>query len=286
MRYVDQRPRPVVLSDRFPKVDLPPSAQSALDDFVRRAVAGEDLNPYQGRGLILRHDTSGNARNTRTDLLWADWNIWHFHLSIEPIPDGQYFSASADYLAFCLVGSSALAIIDVLQHPDRVGFSDPELMNTVARNWPQYVEQYRVKGIAQGGENSRSAAEIDALRGGGVNAFFWHEGKAYMSPSMGLTSAGIPFSICWTFDNIQLCLRALASMVCDPAGQFRQRCMAEGIEAPDFSFAISPQGLIVHEKTSDIGFLLPRSNERGPANDLERLHGFVLPKWVIPGAED
>jgi len=52
MRYVDQRPRPVVLSDRLPKVDLPPSAQSALDDFVRRAIAGEELNPYQGRGLI------------------------------------------------------------------------------------------------------------------------------------------------------------------------------------------------------------------------------------------
>jgi hypothetical protein len=284
MRYVDQRPRQIALSDKFPKAGLPLSTQSALAQFIRRVETGQDLNPFQGRGLILRNDTSGSAQNARTDLLFADWSILHFHLSEKPIPAGQYFSAPADYLAFCLVGSNAVALIDVLPHPDRVGFSDPELMNTVARSWPQYVEKYRVKGAAGNEGVSRSAAEIDALRSAGANAFFWHKGNAYMSPSMGLTAAGIPLSTMWIFDNIQLCLGSLASMVCDPAGQFQQRCLVQGIRSPDFSLAASPEGLIVHEKTYNLGFLLPRSEGQDPANDLERLHGFVMPKWAMPSA--
>jgi hypothetical protein len=48
------------------------------------------------------------------------------------------------------------------------------------------------------------------------------------------------------------------------------------------SDALSPEGLIVHDRFSDLGFLLPRADDREPANDLERLHSFVLPRWAIP----
>lgn len=125
-RYIDPQPRQVVFSDNFPKKALPEDANAGLQNLVRLIQSGADINPYQGRGLVLRNDTSSQRGESRTDLLWADWNIHHFHLSAAPIPEGQFFSHPADYLAFCIVGGDLVAFIDVLRHPDNLGFSNPD----------------------------------------------------------------------------------------------------------------------------------------------------------------
>jgi hypothetical protein len=86
----------------------------------------------------------------------------YFHLSDKPIRAHQFFSAPADYLAFCLVGGNVVAFVDVLRHPDREGFADPGLMEIIARNWPEYLEQYRAKKIVV--DSKKSMADIHALR--------------------------------------------------------------------------------------------------------------------------
>lgn len=133
-RYVDPQPRQAVFSDKFPKANLPMHIQAGLEYIIGLIQSGSDINPYQGRGLIFRNDSSGLKKDTRTDLLWADWGILHFHLTTDPIPDGQFFSRPADYLAFCIVGGDIVAFIDVLPHPSAKGFANPELMKTVYRN--------------------------------------------------------------------------------------------------------------------------------------------------------
>ncbi len=149
-RYVEPIPRPTVFSDKFHRMQLPPDAARALHQLVGMFEAGVNVNPYQGRGLIINNDTSALAGHKRTDLLFADWGILHFHLTTKLIPAGQYFSAPADYLAFCLVGGDAVAFIDVLRHPSREGFANMDLFETMARNWPEYIEQYRLRGILPG----------------------------------------------------------------------------------------------------------------------------------------
>jgi hypothetical protein len=276
-RYVDPRPRPVAFSDRFPKPGLPPNVQSALNGLVACIEQGRDINPYQGGGL-LRNDTSANRNSARTDFLWADWNILHFHLSDKPIPDGQYFSGRSDYLAFCLVGGNVIAFVDVLRHPRGDGFADPDLMQTIARNWPEHLEQYLVKGVTA--ESKKSKADIHALRRAGISCMLTIDGKAYI-PGLGLSSAATPFAVTIASDDVRRYGRTLAKMVCDPDGQFRKETAERAIDEPQFSLAMSPQGLIIHESVSNTGFLLPRTGKDGPDNELTRLHDLIMPKWVV-----
>jgi hypothetical protein len=57
LRFVDPRPRKIMLSKAFPKM-LPKGIQKVADRFFDMIEAGADINPYQGKGLILHHDTS------------------------------------------------------------------------------------------------------------------------------------------------------------------------------------------------------------------------------------
>jgi hypothetical protein len=248
-RHVDPRPRPIAFSDQFPKPSLPPSVQSALNNLVARIEQGRDINPYQGRGLV-RNDTSANRNTARTDFLWADWNILHFHLSDTPILDGQYFSERSDYLAFCLVGGNVVAFVDVLRHPKGDGFADPDLMQTIARNWPEHVEQYLVKVVAA--ESRKSKADIHALRRLGISCMLTIDGNAY-NPGMGLSSAATPFAVTIASDNVRRYVRTLAKMVCDSDGQFRKETAERTIDEPQFALAMSPQGLIIHESDTMLG---------------------------------
>ncbi|MBT9505032.1 hypothetical protein [Rhodoferax sp.] len=184
-RYVDPFPRPVVLSDKFPIANLPDDAKKGLQQLVERFEQGVNVNPYQGRGLILNHDTSGETRHARTDLLYADWGILHFHLTTKPIRQGRFFSASADYLAFCLVGGNGVAFIDVLRHPDKLGFANVDLFDTMARNWPEFIDQFKIRGQFLSSAEPLTTTQVSNLREGGVGSFYSFNGAAYGAPGGG-----------------------------------------------------------------------------------------------------
>lgn len=285
-RYIDPIPRPVVWSNQFParRAALPSDVNAALEKIVGMMVAGEDINRYQGRGLILRNDSSGDNRSTRTDLLWADHGIHHLHLSNQPLPNDQFFSHPADYLLFCLIGGNVVAIIDVLRHPDKEGFSNPELMRTVALSWPDYLERFRLNGILAG--EARTQAEIHALRSGGVLSPLVIDGIAYFPPGGGITSASTPAQLNRGHDHVCAMIRALATAVADPEGAFRNNKIAELHMPPDFSLAVTPRGLVVYESHTDHAFELPQAKPREKASDLEIFHDLVLPTWALAAIND
>lgn len=117
LRYIDPRPRQVLKSTDF-DMRIPSQAEGGLLRFIQKAEAGEDLNPFQSRG-IKRHDTSGKKRQFRTDGLWADWGIHHAHLTEDPLPDGDEFSNRSDWLLFFIVGQDHLALIDARPHKEK-----------------------------------------------------------------------------------------------------------------------------------------------------------------------
>ena len=278
-RYVDPQPRPVVFSDQFPKANLPADAKAGLENLVQLIQEGGDINPYQGRGLILRNDTSGNKKDSRTDLLWADWGILHFHLTADPIPDDQFFSKAADYLAFCLVGGNVVAFIDILRHPDKEGFSEPKLIETVHRNWPDFLEQYALKGLS--GEGVKSKEEIHLLRSSGVASFVALGGKVYMSPGMGVTSAATAAKITLVADRFHGYLRGLAQMVCDPSGQFLAEVARLGTQSPKFILAVTPAGLAVYDEVSRCAFKLPKGKPGEEGSFLNEIRNLLAPDWAV-----
>lgn len=278
LRYVDPQPRQIVLSNKFPKRGLPQNAKSAFKNLCKLIKTGGDINPYQGRGLILRNDFSGERHDARTDLLWADWGIYHFHLSNEPIPNGQYFSRSADYLAFGLVGGNLIAFIDVLRHPSKEGFANPELIETVAKNWPKYMDQFKLNGIAPSRKHTQ--AEIHTLRSNGCSPSLTINNTAFMGPGMGLTSAATPTKVTLTSDRVREFARGLALAVCDPNGAFRTEEITKLEVPPAFSLAPTEYGLVVYETNTKHAFRLPEAAPYKAPTPMEAFHDLVLPTWA------
>lgn len=277
-RYVDPQPRQVVFSNKFPKKDLPANAQKALKKLTRLIREGKNINPYQGRGLILRNDISSETNDARTDLLWADWDILHFHLSEKPIPKEQFFSPSADYLAFSLVGENLIAFIDVLPHPGKEGFANPDLINTVTTNWPDFINQFRLNVILSG--NQKSQSEIHALRSNGVLSPIKINGIAYMSPGLGVTSASTPLKLTIVYDRLRGYIRELSKLVSDPTGQFQLPNLGLHNSEPKFSLKPTRAGLAVYEENSGHAFILPTPQKGHPVSFLAELHDLILPNWA------
>lgn len=282
-RYVDPQQRQVVFSDRFPIIDLPTDAEDGLMHLVSLIQQGGDINPYQGRGLILRNDTSGLKRGARTDLLWADWGVLHFHLTAAPIPNDQFFSRPADYLAFCIVGGDVVAFIDVLPHPDKEGFANPDLMEVVYRNWPDYLNKFEVKGIVglSNDGSRRTQEEVHNLRNNGVCSFLTFGDKVYAAPGMGVTSASTSTKITLAADRVRNYVDILAQMVCDPVGQFQTEISRRMVDKPRFSLALTPAGLAVYEEVTATAFPLPKRRGSEESSFLDEFRNLIAPDWAV-----
>lgn len=272
LRYVDPSPRQVVFSEKFRVLQLPADAQQSLDLLIRLIEEGKDVNPYQGRGL-LKHDVSRAPRESRTDLLWADWGITHFHLDKRSIPAGQYFSAPADYLVFCIVEADVVAFVDVLRHPHGDGFSDFSLIETVHRNWPEYMEMFRLKGVLPGSRLNQS--EIHTLRANGINPSLVLGDSVYMSPGMGITSASTPTKVTLIMDRLRDTVDGLAEVICEEEGQVSKMLKDIGAGAPVLSLCVLEKGLVVYDETSNVAFTL--SNLKG----MEKVCDLLAPSWAI-----
>jgi hypothetical protein len=279
-RYVDAFPRPVVFSDKFPIANLPSDAKKGLQQLIDRFENGDNVNPYQGRGLILRNDTSSGQRHARTDLLFADWGILHFHLSTETIPQGRFFSKPADYLAFCLVGGNVVAVLDVLPHPDKLGFANIDLFETMARSWPEYMEQFKLVGMLNGRTKAPTTEEISGLREAGMGMTHFYKSVAYSSPGGGVTSASTPLRLTRACDQILELVRQLAMAVDDPAGQFRMHPSVAAVSNPTFALGIGNGGLCVVEAASKTDFLLPQALPNTTLSWMQVLNDGFAPQWA------
>lgn len=277
-RYVDPLPRPVVFSDLFPKSNLPRATRNALNSFVKKVRVGEDINPYQGRGLILRNDSSSECGEKRTDLLWAEWGIHHFHLSNDPLPTNQYFSKPGDYLAFCVVGGNALFVVDVLPHGNKEDFANRSLIKTAVRNLPEHYGKSGVHGIHS--ERELNASDTYKLWAAGLTLPITLGGSTYFAPGGGISSACTPNRVTSAHYYLITCLESLADSVLLKDSPFRTEEINRLEHDPVFSLTMTPEGLCVYEETTEIAFKLPDPTGTETDGPWHAIHNLVYPVWA------
>ena len=271
LRFVDPKPRPLVYSKIFAKC-RPRQIRRALRDFERRSLAGEDLNPFQGKGLTKHHDTSGLKRQSRTDLLWADWNIHHFHLGPRATGTSQYYAARTSQLLFAVVFDNAIACIDVGDHGS---MEDRSLIEAFVRSWPDAAERYRLKGLLPG-SSQLSAADIRHLRVGGVSSPLVVDGAVYMPG--GITTASTPMNVSWASVRIDMGIEALALIAIDQVT--RDRGAWGSADLPHISLAVTPQGIGIYDDRSDRCWRLPRGTAQLAGYPIGHWHDLMLPEWI------
>lgn len=279
LRYIDPKPRTVHLSKKLHRL-LPASIKRSLHHLFYMIQNGYDINPYQGKGLIRHHDTSGRSRCNRTDLLWADWGVIHLHLTCKPIPRGKYFCDPSDWLLFAMVGDDFVACIDVRPHKETNIFSNPELIQIVGESWPELIERFKMRGL-HAPDAPLTAEEHKLLRRKGQTGFIVIGEDLYMGPGMGISTASTSTRVIMCMDNIIGYVRELAGFVCNPDSQFQDETKKSACNEANFRLCITPLGLAVYEANMDKAWVLPRREQSDERSDFADLHDLFAPEWAI-----
>lgn len=281
LRYIDPKPRRVIASDKFPK-RLPKTVETGFIALQQKIIRGEDINPYQSKSLIKFSDTSGKKKSKRTDLLWADWGVGHLHVTDKPLSGDSFFSERAcsdgeSWVLFFILDEASFGLIDVRNHNDESLFSDNQLIETVARSWPQYMEQFCLKGIRPSHEGLKPS-EISKLRAAGLTVPAIINGKAYIGPGLGISSAATSTKVVKKASEIRFWVQQLATIASDPSGQIQHTVRKYVPEDPSLRLCCSSEGLSIYEERSKVGFAI--FDEAEPDSHFSKMHDLVCPKWV------
>ena len=279
LRYIDPKPRTVHLSKKLHRL-LPPSVKRSMHRLFCLIQNGDDINPYQGKGLIMHHDTSGRNRYNRTDLLWADWGIIHLHLTCKTIPHGKYFCEPSDWLLFAIVGDDFVACIDVRPHKETNILSNPDLVQIAVESWPELLERFKMRGI-HAPDAPLTAEEHKLFRKSGLMGPVAIGEDVYMGPGMGISTASTSIRVTMCMDNIVRFVRELACLVCDPDSQFQGEVRARACNEVNFQLCITPLGFAVYEANMDKAWVLPRRGKFAERRDFADLHDLFAPEWAI-----
>lgn len=279
LRFVEPKPRKVFFSKKFPNC-IPAEIAQAFNFFCNLAARGGDLNPFQGKGLVKFNDISSHKKQTRTDLLWANWGILHFHLTCDEIITGEYFSPRSKWLVFAIIVNGSIGIIDIRNHNEEDLFSDVNLIHTIAESWPNYINKFELVGT-DASEQPFVSKELSKLWKAGIVTPISIGNKTYIGPGQGITSAVIPTNVLLTYDKIKSFVVSLADMVVSEANQFKMNVKNVGISDPEFHLCITPNGLAVLEEKSNIAFLLPGVDQNPDTNFLVGLTNMLLPVWAL-----
>lgn len=114
-----------------------------LRQFIKKAKAGEDLNPHLSTGI---------TKPVPPDLLLYDWGIYHFHLDTAPHPKHKGFTARTKEVLFAKVDLSppTLYLIDIQPHGWDVQpypFTRQALLSILEQNWPEVLEPHTLQGV-------------------------------------------------------------------------------------------------------------------------------------------
>jgi hypothetical protein len=279
LRYIDPRPRAALKSNGFDS-RLPADALRPLDRFVRLAESGVDLNPYQTK-TIKTNDSSGLKRQLRTDGLWADWGIHHAHLTEAPLVPGSDFSARSEWLLFFIVTNDELGLIDVRSHNQRELFQDVSLIETAIRSWPHFFDRFAFKSAAGLQRQPQTDPEsIKVLRRGGVIQPLEVDGKVYMPPGLGVTTASTSGRVSLARDKALQFSRNIENFFYRSGSEPQIEAKKKGVTDPIFAIRISQKGkpaVVCGEAALSWPFPSPPI----PNDARSSLEDLLFPSWAI-----
>lgn len=279
LRFVDPKPRPLVYSNLLSK-PLSDEVRQALADFEQISLAGGDLNPFQGKGLTMHHDTSGAKRQNRTDHLWAEWNIHHFHLAKPSQTPGQYYSERSRrpgrpcWLLFAVIFDNAIACIDITDH-GKGAMENRSLIEAFIRDWPDAAEHFRLKGILPP-TSQLPAEDIKKSRVAGFSSFVMVDDKVYVPG--GITRASTSERVTLALNQISRETNAIAQLAIGEV--VRDRGEFGSADLSHLSLALTPRGLGIFDDRGNKCWPLPRAKGDWANHPAARWHDLMIPEWL------
>jgi hypothetical protein len=166
--------------------------QSDVRQLIEKIKSGADLKPHLSRRIKVGYErSSGGSYGKRRDLdlMLADWQVHHLHLS--QIVESDGFVKRDGPVLFASFQREDVYVIDIFGHND---WTRDKIAHILIDDFPQCGFVHEVKNIL-GVTHQPNEGERGTLRGGGVSSpFIEYKGKFYMIGLGGITSAGTAVS--------------------------------------------------------------------------------------------
>lgn len=276
LRYIEPKPRTLLFSDLIPtKIKkLPQELKIAFERLCHSLSLGQNVNHYQSKLLFLNGTSESHLK---TDLLWADHGIHHLHLSTKA-PDNGFFSARADYLVFLYIFNDVVLFIDINRHPKGEEFSTPVLLETIKRNWPDFIDQFKQPKLT--GSSTRTQQETHELRSRGFWFPHYLNGNYYTPLNGGIMSNRSSAKAYQVMMYIRATTETLASLLTIPDTTYHNPTQNKATNNPSFKLVATNIGLKIFEETTQSTFHLPRYITDHQCITFDLFDSYLLPTWA------
>jgi hypothetical protein len=179
---------------------FPQSIRLGLQQFIKKAESGQSLKPY----LSTQSDNPDYK-----DLMFYDWEVFHFHLGTNPHPTRQGFVKRTADLLFAIADSNAAGMYLIGIYPHRGGFTNQDLLRIIEENWAEILDPYTLKSVI-GLTYHASDNDIGSLRKAGVNTILQTpSGRVLVPMGGGITTAGTSIRNRIEADRVRTSVRQL-----------------------------------------------------------------------------
>jgi len=191
-RFVEPRPRRVHRAPSLQPTTLSAELAAVVDALQADLEAGRDVNPRLSSTVHnpfrnVREDEPG--RSSDRDLLLADWDIVHLHLSGTVRP-GRALTKRTGEVMFAVFDLDDVYLIGVFEHPQHANWAAEDIFADMVRAFPSAGLSIPMADLKQ----NHPPSDEDRLtaRRGAVMLPVAVDGDLHLPRGVGLTTAGTP----------------------------------------------------------------------------------------------
>ncbi len=171
----------VMQSNELARKSLLPEIRLGLEQFIKKAESGQNLKPH----LSKKSDDPDYK-----DLMFYDWEVFHFHLGTNSNSNHNEFVKRTGDLLFAIADSNTATMYLIDIHPHRGGFTNQNLLRIVQDNWAEILAPHTLNRVTEIDSNW-SDNDIDSFRKAGINPILQiPDGPVLGSMGGGITTDG------------------------------------------------------------------------------------------------
>ena len=168
----EKRPRKIYKCSNFL---CPEKLRDGLNQLEEKIIRGDDLLPNLSREIF---------DSTYRDYMLYDLGIVHFHLGTKPLKENPLLIKSTNELVYAFIVNDSCYFIRIDHHNN---WGDINLLSTLKRDFPQVLNRWKIPGEPVSKLSNKDRKELIK---NGINTWLEIDGEYYMSPGMGINTAG------------------------------------------------------------------------------------------------
>ncbi|PWB27298.1 hypothetical protein [Flavobacterium sp. HTF] len=177
-KILEPKKRNVLVVPDFDKQICLHHKKLEIQTIIQLAQDGGNLNCFQTHRII---------QSKQIDHLSNEWNIFHFHLSLEPDKKSK-FVKRGNLLLFAYVNEKDIVFLGLDKHKD--SFSDIKWLEILEKNYPHIMKKFLAPDLPLVEQNF-TTSDIEKMWQSGISSGFMNiNGKTYLCPGFGKVTSG------------------------------------------------------------------------------------------------